>query len=310
MLKSPKELLATAAVKTSLRLLFKLPSRLPLPLTVLRAAMEQGAALFQPRREASVTPLRLGGVDGERIACAQPQRVILHFHGGAFFAGSTHTHRALASELAVRGEAEVFLLNYRLAPEHVYPAALDDGLAAYAALRAQGYAAGDIVLGGDSGGCAHALSLALHLRDAGEPLPAGIFMISPFVDLTLSNPSVAGRRERDPMVTATALRRGADGYRGALGPRDPRVSPLFADLRGLPPLLVQAGSDEILVDDARLLAERARAAGVSVECQVFAGMWHNFQMFNRLVATAEEALEDIGWFVRRVTEVGVLAAVA
>jgi len=306
----PLEFFAATAVKASLRLSFKLPSRLPLPLSVLRAAMEQGALLFRPHREASIERLSLGGIDAERIASPQPERAILHFHGGAFFAGSTHTHRALASELAVRGEAEVFLINYRLAPEHPYPAALHDGLAAWNTLLAQGYAPADIVLGGDSGGCAHALSLALTLRDRGQPLPAGIFMISPYLDMTLSNPSVSGNKHRDPMVTARALRRGADGYCGNLPLRDPRVSPLFADLHGLPPLLVQAGSEEILLDDATLFAERARAAGAEVDCQIFDGMWHNFQMFNSLIATADHALDDVAWFVRRVTAQQELAAVA
>ena len=308
MIRKPREIFAATAIKASLRALFKLPSRLPVPLTVLRAAMEGGAALFRPRKEASVEEIALNGVEGERIAARHPVRAILHFHGGAFFAGSTNTHRALASEFAVRGEAEVFLLNYRLAPEHAYPAARNDGLAAWEALLAQGYAPSEIVLGGDSGGCAHALTLALTLRDRGQALPAGLFMISPYLDMSLSNPSVEALKHRDPMVTARALRRGADGYCGDIPLRDARVSPMFADLHGLPPLLVQVGSEEILLDDARLFAKRAREAGVSVECQVFPGMWHNFQMFNSLLATADEALEDIGWFVRRATVKEELAA--
>jgi acetyl esterase/lipase len=293
----PLEFVAATAVKASLRLSFKLPSRLPLPLTVLRAAMEQGAGLFKPRPEAIVRRTRLGGVDGEHIACGAPARVMLHFHGGAFFAGSTNTHRAMASEFAARAGVAVYVLNYRLAPENPYPAALDDGLSAYQALLAQGYHADDIILGGDSGGCAHALALTLALRDRGEPLPAGLVMISPYLDMTLSRPSVARNWLRDPMVTAIALRRGADGYCGGIPAHDPRVSPLFADLRGLPPILVQVGSEEILLDDARDFAAMAQAVGVDVDCQVFAGMWHNFQMFNSLIPTADRALNDIADFM-------------
>lgn len=292
-------MLARTVVKTALRASFKLPSLLPLPLTVLRQAMEGGALLFRPRSDAMVEKASLAGVSAERITPqGKVDRVMLHFHGGAFFAGSAHTHRALASELAVRSHARVYMPNYRRAPEHPYPAALQDGLACYQALLDQGWRAEQIILGGDSGGCAHILSLAIALRDRGQPLPAGLVMISPFLDLTLSLPSVTGNARRDPMVTAHALRRGGDGYRGDIRENDPRVSPLFADLHGLPPVLVQAGSEEILLDDALQFSERARAAGVEVNCHIYGGMWHNFQMFNALIVTADQALDEIGHFIR------------
>lgn len=296
---SVKESIARTMVKNSLRLAFKLPSGLPIPVFVARQGMEFGATLFQVRPEVSVEPLTLGGVKAERVALdAESLQVVLHFHGGAFFAGSAKTHRAMASELSVRSGATVYMLDYRLAPEYAYPAALDDGLAAYQALLAQGYHAENITLGGDSGGCAHILNLAIALRERGLPPPAGLFMISPFVDLTLSAPSVAAYKHRDPMVTAYALRRGADGYRGAIAAGDARVSPLFADLSGLPSLLIQAGAEEILLDDALRLTERARTAGVKVDCQVYEGMWHNFQMFNGLLQTSSQALDKIAYFIR------------
>ena len=154
------------------------------------------------------------------------------------------------------------------------------------------------MLGGDSGGCAHILSLAIMLRDRGLPMPAGMVMISPYLDITLSLPSVARNARRDPMVTAHALRRGGDGYRGNIPENDPRVSPLFADLHGLPPVLVQAGSEEILLDDALQFSERAQAAGVAVHCHIYEGLWHNFQMFNALIAEADTALNEIGAFIK------------
>lgn len=292
-------MITRTVVKTALRTSFKLPSLLPLPESVLRQAMEGGALLFRPRADAIVEKVSLAGVSAERITPkGKVDRVMLHFHGGAFFAGSARTHRALGSELAVRSHARVYMLNYRLAPEHPYPAALQDGLACYQALLDQGWRADQILLGGDSGGCAHILSLAIALRDRGQPLPAGMLMISPYLDLTLSLPSVAANARRDPMVTGHALRRGGDGYRGDIPESDPRVSPLFAELHSLPPVLVQAGSEEILLDDALQFSERARAAGVEVNCHIYGGMWHNFQMFNALIITADQALDEIGHFIR------------
>ncbi|WP_321853982.1 alpha/beta hydrolase [Burkholderia cenocepacia] len=225
---------------------------------------------------------------------------MLHFHGGAFFTGSSKTHRAMGSEFAVRGKVNVYMPDYRRAPEHPYPAALDDGWAAYHALLEQGYQPHDIVLGGDSGGCALILSLAIRLRDRNLPLPAGLVMLSPFLDLTLNSASIEIYRRRDPMVSRYALLRGANAFRGAIAADDPRVSPLFADLHGLPTTLIQVGGDEILLDDAIRFATRARDAGMPVENQIHDGMWHNFQMFNRFVEPADRALDDIARFVRDV----------
>lgn len=295
----PPQLIARPLVKSSLRGTFKLGSRSPLPLGVLRATMELGAKLFVPRRDVTIEQIRLSSVATARITPRNPQqRVILHLHGGAFFAGSSRTHLAMATELAARCHATVYMLDYRRAPEHPYPAALDDGLTAYHALLGQGYLPEQIFLGGDSGGCAHILSLAIALRDQGLPMPAGLILLSPFVDLTLTLPSVTTHAKRDPMITAHALRRGADAYRGKLTLNDPRISPLFAKLHGLPPMLIQVGSEEILLDDARQLAERVQDAGGTVDCQVYQGMWHNFQMFNQLISDAENALDQIGQFVR------------
>lgn len=291
--------LAHRVVKTALRTSFKWPSLLPLPLLVLRQAMEGGARLFRPRPEAIVERTSLAGVPVERISPpGRADRVLLHFHGGAFFAGSSNTHRALGSELAMRGVAQVIMVDYRRAPEHPYPAALQDGLACYHALLEAGWRSDQIMLGGDSGGCAHILSLALTLRDRGLPQPAGLVMISPYLDITLSLPSVTRNARLDPMVTAHALRRGGDGYRGNIPENDPRVSPLFADLHGLPPVLVQAGSAEILLDDALQFSARAQAAGVNVQCHIYDGLWHNFQMFNALIAEADDALDEIGEFIK------------
>lgn len=295
----PPQLIARSLVKISLRSTFKLGSRLPLPLTTLRATMELGAKLFLARQDIQAKHIKLASVDAMCVTPKQTaKRVILHLHGGAFFAGSSNTHHAMATELAARCHAAVYMLDYRRAPEHAYPAALDDSLMAYHALLGQGWMPEQIFLGGDSGGCAHILSLAIALRDQNLPPPAGLIMLSPFVDLTLSLPSVAANAKRDPMVTAHALRRGADAYRGKIAANDPRVSPLFARLQDLPPLLIQAGSEEIICDDAIQLAQRIQAVGGAATCHLYHGMWHNFQMFNRLIADAEDALEEIASFIR------------
>lgn len=299
----PPQRLTQPLVKASLRSTFKLSSRTPLPLSLLRAGMELGAGLFMARRDVSSQTVTLGTqpalcIRPRAVTPSSSKRVLLHLHGGAFFAGSSNTHYAMATELAARCHATVYLLDYRRAPEYVYPAALDDALNAYHALFGQGWMPEQIFLAGDSGGCAHVLSAAVALRDQGSPLPAGLVMLSPFVDLNLSMPSVTDNAKRDPMLSVNILKRGADAYRGKLALNDPRISPLFAPLHDLPPMLIHVGSEEILLDDARQLAERVQDAGGTVECQVYQGMWHNFQMFNQLISDAENALDQIGQFVR------------
>lgn len=302
---SLKENISRRALNVGLRLSFKLPSLLPLPIAVLRSAMEQGAQLFQTRRDVLVETISLGGVRGERLSprhkistANADTSVILHIHGGAFMAGSPKTHRAMGAEFAARANAVVYMLDYRLAPEHAYPAAMNDGLAAYHALLAQGYAPHNIVLGGDSGGCAHILSMAMALREQKLPRPAALLLISPYIDITLSARSVTRFKLRDPMVTAHALRRGSEGYRGSIPAKDPRVSPLFAALHDLPPMLVQAGGEEILLDDALRLREYGQAAGTSVQCHIYQGMWHNFQMFSQYLKIADDAVNEIAHFVQ------------
>lgn len=298
--KSIKNRVSEAVVKRALRLSFKTASGVPLPYPVLRGAMELGSSLFHPRPDVSIVPTKLGRVAAEvAIPVGKPFGVLLHCHGGAFFAGSARTHRAMSSELAVRGNVQVYMIDYRRAPENPYPAALDDVKEAYLSLLAQGWQPQQICLGGDSGGCALILALTIALRDDGQPLPAGMLMISPYVDLTLSQPSVKANRRRDPMIKAFALQRGGDGYRGSIAAHDPRVSPLYASLQGLPSLFIQAGSEEILLDDARQLAQRAQQAGMDARLHVYDGMWHNFQMFNAFVKTADMALDELGNFIRQ-----------
>ncbi|MCU4581114.1 alpha/beta hydrolase [Acinetobacter gyllenbergii] len=294
-------------VKMSLRLSFKLASGLALPFPILRGAMELGSRIFKPRADVAIQQIKLRDALDQRIVFAEvatpeneAQGVLLHCHGGAFFAGSSRTHRALSTEFAARGKLIVYMLDYRRAPEHPYPAALNDVKSVYQHLLNDGWKPEQIILGGDSSGCALALALAVELRSAGDALPAGMVMISPYVDISLSSASVYNNAKRDPMIKSYALKRGGDGYRGQLRSNDPRISPIFADLADLPPMLVQAGSEEILVDDAIHLAERAQQSGVQVHLHIYENMWHNFQMFNRFIHKSEQALDEIGSFMQKV----------
>lgn len=281
------------AIRAALRLGFKAPSRWPVPVSWLRRGMEASAVLFRADPRAYLTSTTVSGVPVDTLHPAIPAGLhIIHLHGGAFFTGSRRTHRALASELCVRAQATVHLPDYRLAPEHPWPAAPDDAMAVWRSLRTQ-VPAERIVLSGDSAGCALALGLAQALRDRGEAGPAALLLISPYLDLSLTAPSIRAQRTRDPMVTEHALRRGGDAYRGNVSATDPRISPLFASLRGLPPSLVQVGSDEILLDDARRFARQAQRAGSTVRLQAWPGAWHDFQLFARALPSASLALDEL-----------------
>lgn len=299
--------ISESLVKTSLRVSFKLASGLPLPFPLLRGAMEVSSTIFKPRTDVKINKLKIkdsqnfNEIKAEIATPNTPvQAVLLHCHGGAFFAGSSRTHRALSSEFAARANVKVYMLDYRRAPEHPYPAALDDVKSFYQYLINEGWKADQIFLGGDSGGCALALALAIELRDREQKLPAGIIMISPYVDITLSSPSIHNNIDRDPMIKSYALKRGGEGYRGKFKANDPRISPLFANLKNLPPLLIQAGSEEILVDDAIKLAKRAQEFDVTTELSIYENMWHNFQMFNRFIKKSDQALDEIGHFINKI----------
>jgi epsilon-lactone hydrolase len=225
---------------------------------------------------------------------------LLYFHGGGYALGSVAGHRPLCAALAKVSGADVVSVDYRLAPEHPHPAAVDDACSAYGVLLGTGSTGEAVVIGGDSAGGGLALALAVLARDERRPAPAGIVAISPWVDLALTGDSLVTRRTRDPVLSEPLLRRFAAWYVGDADPRDPIVSPLYADLRRLPPTLLQVGDDEILLDDAVRLARRLCEAGVDVELDVWPEVvhgWHAFAISG--VPEATEALERIGVFVRR-----------
>jgi len=241
-----------------------------------------------------------GGVDGEWIvpADAPGDKAILYFHGGGFRLGSVASHRDLIARVAEASRCRVLAINYRLAPEHRFPAALDDAITAYGWLRKQGFTPGDIALAGDSAGGNLALTTMLSLRDRGEPLPAAGVLMSPWTDLAATGESYQSRAAADPIHQRSMILALAKTYLGEAGDaRDPLVSPLYADLSRLAPLLIQAGDRETVRDDATMLAEKARASGVDVELQVWDGMIHVFQMFPE-IPQAQEAVASIAAFLR------------
>ena len=252
----------------------------------------------------SVEDWRSATVGGE-IVCApgaNPRRdaVVLHFHGGGYTAGSAAAYRGLTARLSAACDRPALSVDYRLAPEHPFPAALEDCAAAYRWLVGEaGVVPRDLVLAGDSAGGNFMLALMVMLRDAGEVLPAAAVGLSAQFDMSLSGESVTARAHRDPMISPESIRNCAAAYLGAADPRDPLVSPLFADLRGLPPLLLQVGSEEMLRDDNARLAAKAEAAGVDVTFEEWPDMIHVWHLFSDRLAEGRRALARIGAFVER-----------
>jgi acetyl esterase/lipase len=222
--------------------------------------------------------------------------VLLYLHGGAYALGSMNIHREWIARLARATKTRVLAIDYRLAPEHPYPAALEDVLTAYRWLIKEGSPPSQIIIAGDSAGGGLTLATLVALRDAGDPLPAGAVCISPWTDLALTGASIHSKAEADPMLSAEGLKKYASYYARGHDLTTPLISPLYADLRSLPPLLIQVGSDEILLDDAVRFADKARAAGVKVTLQVWDEMFHVFHMLGFLAET-KEALGCIAEFV-------------
>jgi acetyl esterase/lipase len=252
------------------------------------------------RRQLHYDQLEIGGVAAECITPRTPtdHPVLLYFHGGGYNVCSPATHRGLASRIALATTARVVVPDYRLAPEHPHPAALEDALAVYRALLTAGTRPEQMVIAGDSAGGGLSLATLVSLRDAGEPLPAAAVLLSPWVDLTLSGASLDAHEASD-YCWRRALEVYASNYLSGLDPCHPLASPLYADPTGLPPLLIQAGGSETLLDDSRAYVEHARAAGVEVEFEINEGSIHVFQAFAPMVPGSTAAIARIGEFVQR-----------
>lgn len=273
-----------------------------------RAGFERLAGTLLPLDDdVSVMPMVLGGVscEGVRAGARDLGRTILYLHGGGYTVGSPRTHRDLLGRLGRAADAFMVAPDYRLAPEHPFPAALDDALIVYRALLDLGVPPGRLLVAGDSAGGGLALALLVAAREAGLPLPAGALLISPWTDLTLSGPSLDENAGLDPLVQRRGAAASVERYVGAAGdPRQPLVSPLYAELGGLPPLFIQVGLAEALRDDALRLADRARAAGLTVELDPWPEMIHIWPFFAKLIPEGREAIERLAGFARAIAPAG------
>ena len=240
------------------------------------------------------------GVPAEWLAMPASDRTktVLYLHGGGYTLGSIETHRGLGSRIAEASGTRVLMVDYRLAPETPFPGAVDDATAAYGFLLDQGLAPEQIVIGGDSAGGGLTLATLVSLKEQGKPLPGAAFALSPWVDLEGIGESMQTRAAADPMVQKEGLVRMGKLYLADTDPRTPLASPLYADLTGLPPMLIQVGTAETLLDDSIRIVERLRAAGVSVELQQYEDLIHVFQAFAPIVPESLEAIEKIGAFVK------------
>jgi acetyl esterase/lipase len=243
----------------------------------------------------------LGGVPVEWIIPdgAPLAPVIFHLHGGGYVLGDPASSRPLTTALALKSGARVLSVDYRLAPEHPFPAAVEDSLKAYRALLARGYKGRDIAIGGESAGGGLTIAILLAARDAGVALPASTFAISPWTDVACSAASFDSRAEADPLLTRKSLKEMGDAYLADSDARDPLASPHHGSLAGLPPLLIHVGSDEVLLDDARALHEHALDAGIVSTLDVWDGMIHVWHMFHPMLPEGDAAIDAIVGFVKK-----------
>ncbi len=296
---SMRALLIEQAVRSFMRPLLSVE---PVPSQLLRvqAQVERWARLLPPVRDIERRSWRRGNLQGEWLQpkSLQGSGVILYLHGGAYILGSPASHRDLTATLAKQCGRPVLALDYRLAPQARYPDWRDDALAAYTGLEEEGYPASQIVLAGDSAGGHLVLACLLQLKALQRSLPAAAVLLSPWTDMHCASASMRLLAPFDAMLDAQALRALGQYHARGHDMNEPGLSPLYADPQGLPPCLVQVSDHEIFLDDALQWADRARAAGVTVETQIWPGMIHVFQLFCRWMPEAAEAVKDIAAFIK------------
>jgi epsilon-lactone hydrolase len=246
--------------------------------------------------DVTVTAATLGGVPTAEITVdgIEPRHVVLYFHAGVYVMGDAFLVAGLASQVARRTQAKVISVDYRLAPENPYPAAVDDALAAYEALLHNGVASSDIIFAGESAGGGLAVATLINARDQGLPLPAAALVMSPYADLTLAGTTMETKREVDPLLSREGLQARIPDYTSGQDAAIGLISPIFADLSGLPPLIIQAGSHEVLLDDAVRLAGQAATADVEVTLDITPGVPHVFQAYFAMLDEAAAALDRAG----------------
>jgi monoterpene epsilon-lactone hydrolase len=273
----------------------------PVGWTERRARIEEVGSVWPVADDVELAAVDAGGVPGEWsfVSGSDRSRVLLFFHGGGYCSGSIRSHRRMVSEAGRAGRVRTLAIGYRLAPENPFPAALDDARRAWRFLRAQGIAAEHIAVGGDSAGGGLTAALINYLRDAHEEIPGCAWLVSPWTDLTMSGSTLVTKDAVDPLIHKAYLVELADAYLGAgMDRKDPRVSPLFSDLKGFPPALIQVGSSETLLADATRFAAAAGAADVPVTLEIWPHMIHAWHLWNAHLEQGRQALASAGAFIR------------
>jgi monoterpene epsilon-lactone hydrolase len=265
-----------------------------------RSSFEEYFAAVQIAEGCVVQPIRSPGPAGETIVPRDATRLcaLLYFHGGGFFFGSLQSHRHLVSRLAVAAGVTAVSVDYRLAPEHPFPAALEDALAAYRWLLGQGVPPSGIVLAGDSAGGNLAAAAVLRIRDEGLPTPGGLYLISAWLDLTLSGDSYEVRAAQDPILSRESMREVTQLYLGQIDRRSPYASPIYGDLAGFPPLMIQVGANEVLLSESLAFAQKAAIHGVDVRLHVWPEMIHAWPLFHSALPQGIRAIAEAGNWMR------------
>jgi epsilon-lactone hydrolase len=289
--------MASAQLKTAIDAMKAMAAQQAQTPQEMRGMFEQMAV--PPPADIKCEPVNAGGVEAEWVTApgAATDRAVLYLHGGGYVIGSAKTHRDLMGRISRGAKARVLGLNYRLAPEHPFPAAVDDAVAGYRWMLAQGMKPSRIVVAGDSAGGGLTVAALVAIRDAKLATPAAGICMSPWVDLEGLGESMKTRAQADPVVQREALVGMAGAYLQGKDPRTPLAAPLYADLKGLPPLLIQVGDAETLLDDSNRLAARAKAAGVQVKLEVWPEMIHVWQLFASFLPEGQEAIDGINRFI-------------
>ena len=272
-------------------------------LAEMRVGLDSMGGMFPRLDDVSSQAANVGDIDGEwfDVTGGDSDRVMLYLHGGGYLLGSVESHRAMIERITKATGGRVLAINYRLAPEHPFPAAVDDGVAAYRGLLSEGYQAGRISIAGDSAGGGLAIALLVALRDAGEPMPGCAVPISPWTDMECGGASIESRASVDPMVQKEILMEMGGAYLSSADPKSPLASPLNADFNGLPPMLIQVGDAEVLLDDSTRLEAKMKAAGVDVTVEVWDEMIHVWHLFAPILDKGQEAIDRLGAYVKEKT---------
>jgi acetyl esterase/lipase len=270
------------------------------PVPKMRERLDQIGRLGRKAKGVAIESSDIAGLHTEWYRPPQPLpgKVFLYLHGGAYALGSCDSHRAMVTNIAAAANVETLLPEYRLAPEHRFPAGLQDCVAVYRALLEKGYAADDIIIGGDSAGGGLTVATLLQLRHDGVPLPRAAVLLSPFLDVSASGESMQTRVERDPWFEPDKIAVVVGHYCPNEDMRNPLLSPVFANVAGLPPTLIHVGDDEILLSDSTRFADKLREAGIDVELEIFPELWHVFQLFVGAMPESRAAVAKIGTYIR------------